>query len=300
VEKLDKKSICWYYMQMEYFTNGTDDGEYIRILGNFFAKSDEWFQLTEQERHLDSCLSFAKRRKHLVFTSLSSCLFRKIPRLGKYDLSPYSICTGTKSKDDITWLFGPLDPNATIIDGVAVASPIRTICDLARADTPESLLVSINHCLFFGLFSKKEFLAYLKLRLGIHKGKLLTTLLEFASAKCESALETIAWLTIYKGKFEMPQQQVQIRDTKGLIGRVDMLWEFHNRKVVLELDGYVKYRSHDSDAVIKEKIREDRLRAQGYEVIRIIWREVKSGELLQILSEKKIPTRRYFGTKFPN
>lgn len=66
-------------------------------------------------------------------------------------------------------------------------------------------------------------------------------------------------------------------DDRGLIGRVDHLWR--DQRTVGEADGLAKY---DSPAALRaEKLREDRLRDAGLEVVRYTWAEAWSqAELL--------------------
>ncbi|NLJ54511.1 MAG: type IV toxin-antitoxin system AbiEi family antitoxin domain-containing protein [Intrasporangiaceae bacterium] len=81
--------------------------------------------------------------------------------------------------------------------------------------------------------------------------------------------------------------QVTIFDEKGrFIGRVDFVVK--GTRVVVEFDGKRKYFKVDGDddtgpwgkpvdeRVLEEKQREDRLRAQGYVVVRLIWRDFYS------------------------
>ncbi len=70
--------------------------------------------------------------------------------------------------------------------------------------------------------------------------------------------------------------QVNLRDSLGHIGRVDFLV---GDRVVVEFDGMVKYDGADGrDALAAEKQREDRLRAAGYEVVRLTWADLKDPE----------------------
>jgi len=67
--------------------------------------------------------------------------------------------------------------------------------------------------------------------------------------------------------------QVSIADGP-LTWRVDFLVD--GTKVVLEFDGLVKYDT--GTALVEEKRREDRLRALGYEVVRIVWADLDRPE----------------------
>jgi hypothetical protein len=73
------------------------------------------------------------------------------------------------------------------------------------------------------------------------------------------------------------QSQASVRDESGeLVGRVDFLVA---GRVVVEFDGALKYRGDDGPAVVlAEKLREDRLRELGYEVVRLTWDELAHPE----------------------
>jgi very-short-patch-repair endonuclease len=68
------------------------------------------------------------------------------------------------------------------------------------------------------------------------------------------------------------RSQVDIRDDTGFVGRVDFLVE---DRVVVEFDGLVKYEGAEGrESLAREKRREDRLRAAGYEVVRLTWADL--------------------------
>lgn len=66
--------------------------------------------------------------------------------------------------------------------------------------------------------------------------------------------------------------QVELRDASGhLVARVDLVVD----DVVLEFDGAVKYEGADGrEELVREKAREDAIRALGYRVIRVTWRDL--------------------------
>jgi very-short-patch-repair endonuclease len=74
------------------------------------------------------------------------------------------------------------------------------------------------------------------------------------------------------------RSQVDIRDDTGFVGRVDFLVE---GRIILEFDGLVKYDgAQGREALAAEKRREDRLRAAGYEVVRLTWADLDRPEKL--------------------
>ena len=282
---------------MLYSTKPFPVKEYVPIAKNYYALREEWINMTPQSRHLEMCAFVAGRRKQLMFTGQSACAFYNIPRLDKYEMRPNCISEKVKGSDVIRWHYGPLDVQAKTVNKFLVAGPIRTLCDLAKYDDSKSLLVSINHCLNKDLFNIKELSTEIENQTGMRNRKLLQRLLRFANDKCESPLETIAWIEIYNAGFVLPQQQVNFYNDHKFLGRVDMYWEIRNRKIVLELDGKAKLFSGED--LFKEKRREDQIRQLGCEFIRVDWDEVKSGELVKKLSALSIPTRRYRANTIP-
>lgn len=78
------------------------------------------------------------------------------------------------------------------------------------------------------------------------------------------------------------RSQVRIADGHGVVlARVDLLVE---GCVVVEFDGLVKYEGADGRAALAaEKVREDRLRALGYEVVRLTWADLASPQRVAAL-----------------
>jgi very-short-patch-repair endonuclease len=69
------------------------------------------------------------------------------------------------------------------------------------------------------------------------------------------------------------RSQVRIPDGSGLIGRVDFVV---GERVVVEFDGLIKYEGEGGWAALaREKAREDRLRAAGYQVVRRVWSDLR-------------------------
>jgi hypothetical protein len=285
---------------MIYSTKHLEEAEYIQVTGNYYALRSEWFAMKTVVQHLALCVCLGNRRGDLMFTALSAAAAWGIARLDPYDLRPYCVSETHKRADFIRWNYGKRDPHARVMRGILVTGPIRTVCDLAKFDSPESLLVSINYCLRERLFTRRQFLAELERRPGMKKRKLLLRLMNYATPKCESPLETIAWIAIYRAALMLPQQQVDICDeNQEWVARVDMYWKVRKEIIILELDGKSKYKDNDPQVLYDEKLREDELRRLGFKVIRAGWDDVISGKLAERLREQHIPIRRNFKRAFP-
>ena len=112
------------------------------------------------------------------------------------------------------------------------------------------------------------------------KSRSATEAFAFADAGAESVGESLARIFVVSLGLPAPRTQVVVED--GSFGaRVDMLVEALSW--VIEFDGRQKYRRtrddcdptvDDGDVVWAEKLREDRLRALGFQVSRLVWADL--------------------------
>lgn len=86
----------------------------------------------------------------------------------------------------------------------------------------------------------------------------------------QTPLESVSRFRLIQAGLPEPILQLPVFDADGLIGYADMAWPDH--KVIGEADGLLKYQ--DRSDLIAEKAREDRLRAQGWIVVRWTWDEM--------------------------
>lgn len=160
---------------------------------------------------------------------------------------------------------GPVEPERTVIlRGVATVGP-----ELAALSTAVSLTSARWRTALFdaalwagGSASELERLVDCWRHLG-HRAETLSSLTR-ARMGAQTVLETFSRLTLVEQGLPEPVLQHPFSDERGLIGYVDMWWP--DLGVIGEADGAVKYQSRDD--LLREKVREDRLRALGWAVVR--------------------------------
>ena len=86
----------------------------------------------------------------------------------------------------------------------------------------------------------------------------------------QSPLESLSRYRLTEAGLPEPELQYPVHDEDGLVGLADMAWP--ELKVIGEADGLSKYTRRDD--LIDEKRREDRMRAQGWIVVRWTWQEI--------------------------
>lgn len=121
--------------------------------------------------------------------------------------------------------------------------------------------------------------------------------IDFADGRAESVGESLSRVRIHELGFPAPELQRPLSDRRGLIGFGDFAWD----ELIGEFDGRVKYADPamlqgraPSEVVVREKRREDRIRATGRRMTRWVWSDVMpAGALGQILLDAGLrPERR--------
>lgn len=92
----------------------------------------------------------------------------------------------------------------------------------------------------------------------------------FADPNAESPLESVSRVVLAEQGLPPPETQVEIADEAGPFARVDFLWRAF--RTIGEADGLEKY--SDPGVLRAEKLRQERLEAAGYQVVRFTWHDV--------------------------
>ncbi|WP_433659603.1 hypothetical protein ACQPW1_44495 [Nocardia sp. CA-128927] len=183
---------------------------------------------------------------------------------------------GRKSKQLVVHSSRMEPDEITIVNGIRVTTPARTVIDIARTEGFEQSVAVADAFLRQGLTTAAELRAHLlraRYRPGCRKA---AQVVSFADGRSESVGESRSRIAIHRGGLPGAELQARVFTDDGVcVGRVDFL--FAELGVVGEFDGKVKYQSElrrartPEQVVIAEKIREDRLRALGWMVVRWTW-----------------------------
>jgi predicted transcriptional regulator of viral defense system len=174
----------------------------------------------------------------------------------------YRVAQATMSADERgSWL------------GFGALSVPRTLVDCAREWSLTDGVVAIDAALCERKATRAELVRAVlggAHRVGIAQA---ARALGLSDGRAESPLETRGRLALLASGLPRPELQVEIHDAGGLIGRADGWYE--EAAVAIEFDGQVKYTdpryaSSPGEALWKEKRREDRMRAVGIRVVRVV------------------------------
>ena len=166
------------------------------------------------------------------------------------------------------------------MDGCLVTSVARTVFDVARVHSPSAAVAAADAALHRALCTPAD-LADVVARHhrtpGVHRARRVAG---FADGRAESVGESYARVVFAQLGLPPPELQAEVFGIDGYrCARVD--FDFPGMSTVAEFDGRVKYGAllrpgqTPSDVVFAEKIREDRIRQTGRQVVRVVWDDLR-------------------------
>ena len=176
-----------------------------------------------------------------------------------------------------------LDDEITSVDGITVTTPERMAVDVACSGTFAQALTAFDQTIRRG--GDPVLMAEMLERRRRVGGRRAARALSMADGSAESVGES--WSRAQMIEAGLPKVRLQHRfDCPSGTYATDFDWD---ELLVGEFDGLVKYgrllRDGEStaDAVIREKRREDEIRARGAMVVRWTWSTLESGALPALL-----------------
>ncbi len=175
----------------------------------------------------------------------------------------------------------PKDEPAMIVHGVPVCSVATCLVQTAAVSGLEAGLVAMDAALHAELVSAGELRSRIE-HLGRFRG---VPRARAALAQSDPAAESVGesrTRLLLSGLGIPCRSQVEILGSDGeFLARVDFLVD---ERVIVEFDGAVKYAGASGRAaIVAEKAREDRLRAEGYEVVRLVWSDLDAPDRVATL-----------------
>ncbi|MDS1115888.1 hypothetical protein RD149_19255 [Gordonia westfalica] len=253
-------------------------------------------QLDAIEKHRLTVIAAANAgRAGRLFSHVSAAAMHRLPMLWP-DLSQIHVTSpkvGKRTANMVKHQAVVEPQDIEVVDGATVTSIERTACDIARLGTSRQALVVLDAALRRDA-DLEQMNRILESCRGFKGVEMLRRLLPHANALSESVGESLSRAVMLEfPDLPVPRQQVELFDDRGtLIARVDFLLA---DKVVGEFDGMIKYNGGVGDkaawkTVVDEKIREDKLRAQGYTVVRWTWQDLADKTRFHAMLKKALPS----------
>lgn len=165
---------------------------------------------------------------------------------------------------------GGLTPaDLTRTDNLSVTSVPRSLVETACTASFEAAVVSADVVLREGLADSDELRRLLSVTEFWPGSPTVRAALQFADPLSESVGESRLRVLMHQAGLPEPVLQAEFSDSDGFVARVDFFFPAYD--TVVEFDGLLKYTGGTSEVLVREKRREDRLRALGLEVVRSTW-----------------------------
>lgn len=192
--------------------------------------------------------------------------------------------SASRRHHDVAYHDAPASRSVSVVGGARVIAPEYCALGAAAMSSVESGLVLIDSALQSGTCDEAGLRAAYDAMAGWPGTGRLRITLSLAQPGAESVGESRARFLFWKQHLPRPILQYPVYDHDGvLIGFSDFAWPDHG--VLGEFDGKVKYGrflrpgEDPSNAVFREKIREDRMReATGFGFVRLTWSDLDQGD----------------------
>ncbi|WP_377642763.1 type IV toxin-antitoxin system AbiEi family antitoxin domain-containing protein [Oryzobacter terrae] len=152
-------------------------------------------------------------------------------------------------------------------------SPAAALVQVAFDHGTVAAVVSADAAVARRVVSVDELTEVAVRRRGEPRSQRAAAMLSFLDPLSESPGETRLRVTLASHGFAVTSQIV-VTDGSTVVARADL--GIDGTRVLIEFDGFVKYSDGGPEAVVREKLREDRLRALGYVVLRFTWHDLES------------------------
>ena len=287
-------------------------GALVRLRRGIYVPAEQWQKLAPWER--DRVRLAAVAGDHTpgrILIQQSAAAIWGLPTIGP-QTKVMMLASGAahgRSRGDLRWTDRRLLEPVTAVDGIPVTSRAQTVIDMAAYLPFEHAVPAMDHVLRIDHVQKLPALEQDDLRrlaqqltIGTRQAR-AHRVIDFADARSESPGESYSRALIYRLGLPVPELQRELHGPDGrFLGRSDFYWEEEN--LVGEFDGAVKYGTAlggslqpGRDALVREKRREDRIRATGVGFVRWTWSEAVRPSshpegLLQILLRAGLTRRK--------
>ncbi len=229
-----------------------------------------------------------------VFSHASAAAMWRMPRIGSWPVRVHVTderAGGGRSTPHVVQHREGHPIAFDVIDGILVTSLARTVIDVARVESVENAIVTVDaalagvHLTTTVVRVDRTALMDELSRCGARGRAAARFAVEFGSGDSGSPGESLSRLGLHRAGLTRPLLQHQVEDQQGIMF-ADFAWPQYG--LLGEFDGVGKYLRHEwtdgrspGQVVTDEKWREDRLRALGWRVIRWGWNEARSPALLR-------------------
>jgi hypothetical protein len=251
-------------------------GTFRRLRRGLYARAAAWPNRPDEQHIALTSALLDQQDGRWAASHHSAALLHGLPvwgcPLGEVHMVP--VQSSRRGRSSAVMMHSPLPAEAQVHTGGGVlVRPEVAALQIAMRFGVEAGVVTLDAGLHAEVFDRVQLAQALDLLNGRKHVRWARRAAALADSRSESVGESRLRFRLHLLGFAGLEPQVEIRDRRGFVGRVD-LYDAESFTAV-EFDGLVKYRGGDgAEVVVKEKRREDRLRAVDIGVARFVWREL--------------------------
>lgn len=258
--------------------------EWTRIRPGAYAVTSVWESLSGLQRHeIATRAVLTKLGPRVALSHVSAAVVHGLdlwrPDLGTVHVTRLDGGAGRTES-------GIQHHEGLLVDGDTLAgpygrtvTPVRAAVETAHQHSTEQGVVVLDSLLRSGAASSEELAEALALLGTWPSARHVQVAGRLADGRAASVGESRSRYCFFAQGLPAPVLQFAVHDGADLVGICDFAWPEH--RLLGEFDGRTKYERHlrpgetPSDAVVREKIREDRLReVTGWGMVRLTWADL--------------------------
>ena len=279
-----------FFLRREAMSHDVDDGalrrglrsgHLVRVRHGAYTFDDLWTAASASERHM--VLAGAVSMVHpdrVALTHHSAVAMHgfeswRLP-LDKVHVTRMDDGAGRSAGDVVHHVGRLAQTDVVAIRDVLTVQAVRAALESATLLDAERALVLLDSGLRQKLFTPEDLARQAAVMSGWPHSAKLQVVARLADGRSGSVGESRCRHLFWRLGLPAPLLQYDVHDERGLVGTCDFAWP--GAGLLGEFDGKVKYQRYlrpgesASDAVFREKQREDRLRrATGWRVVRLTW-----------------------------
>lgn len=262
-------------------------GEIVRLAKGVYADGTVMRETDAPQRHiLRSRAMLALLPSGLALSHHSAAVMWSMPWLGAVPTRVHLVRTGAgQQRRSTAYTIYRNLPDVRVLDslGMPVVEPAYALLGVAAEHGLRQTVVALDGALQSGIIDGERINEVVAECGGWPGRTMLQCAMNLADPRCESPGETLTRLLLRSLGIPARSQVTITASGPSFTARVDFLLEAN--PVVIEFDGMMKYGSADQGAnrraLVAEKQREDRLRSLGYEVVRLVWADLKNPDAVR-------------------
>lgn len=281
------------FLRAEAIGHGYDDkdltrslraGVLTRVRHGSYVFTDTWAPLTLEQRHVVLGRAVMRRVRGVALSHTTAALAHGMD-VWDADLRRAHVTRldggAGRTEPDLVHHEGVTHPTDLVTArGVSATTPVRAALETATLLGTERGMVTASSGLRLGLFDEADLARQHDQMQRWGGAQSLHLVTRLADGSYESVGEVRTAYLLWRHGIARPTPQLEVYDAAGrFLARVGFAWE--RERLILEFDGRTKYLQHlrpgesPTDAVLREKRREDALREAGWMVIRATWSDLR-------------------------